>query len=179
MPPVYVLAALRTTVPPVPFSVMASPPLRMLLKVMVLAVLARVKEPDVKPPVPDIVRFCVPLMVAAPPTVKLLARLAVRLDCRLPPFRARAPVPNPFVAEPTCNVPVVLVTVPVYEPLAPETMSVPVAVELSVSDAAPLNAPLKVVVLVLVSVNVLPVMVPAPLNVMALVPPIVVTPFTV
>ncbi len=46
------------------------------------------------------VRSFEPLMVAAPPSVKLLASEAVRLDCKLPPFRARALVPRALVVTP-------------------------------------------------------------------------------
>ncbi len=55
------------------------------------------------------VRLFEPLIVAAPPSVKLLASEAVRLDCRLPPFRARALVRERWSRPPICKVPAVRV----------------------------------------------------------------------
>ncbi len=59
------------------------------------------------------VRSFEPLIGGSTASVKLLASEAVRLDCKLPPFRARALVPRALVAAPICKVPAVRVVVAV------------------------------------------------------------------
>lgn len=129
-----------------------------------------VNEPLLKEPVPLIINALDPLIVAVPPTVKLFASVAVKLDCKLPPFNASALVPNAFVATPIRKVPLVTVVAPLNELLfAPEIANIPLP--FCVNADEPLKLPLSVVVAELVFVSVPLVNVPAPLNVKLLLPP--------
>src|SRR5207253_5972314 len=94
---------------------------------VVVAVLVPVKvAPLLSVPLPDRVRLLPPSRVALPPTVKAFVSAAVRLDARVPPLSATAPVPRALLATPTVSVPEVSVTAP-PKPLllAPETIRVP------------------------------------------------------
>ena len=140
----------------------------------------RDNDPLLRLPVPERVTG-LPLPVAmdaAPLTVKLFASVAPPLLVNVPPFSARVPVPNPLVATPTVNVPVVKVTAPLKRLLlAPVMNNVPLL--LCVRLAAPLKLPLNVVVAGLVFVNVPLVNVPAPLKVKLLLPANATVPATV
>ena len=116
-------------VPPTPFWVMPPAPLRLPLKVMVLAVFVTLSTLLLfKVPVPLRVRLLVPpiegVLLAA--KTKLLPKLAVSEDLKVPPFKLSVPVPRAFVATPICRMPLVSVVIPVYELLlAPEMLNVP------------------------------------------------------
>ena len=117
-----------------------------------------------------------PPIVEVPEKLNPLPRVVVKLDCKVPPFNASAPVPNAFVATPICKVPFVKVVAPEYELLLPpETINVPV-LAFSVMLPAPLKLPPKVVMALLVSLKVPLVKVPVPLRAKLLLPLIAVLP---
>src|SRR5579862_6429256 len=112
--------------PPGAFSVNAPLPLKSLLNVVMAEFVTVKLLPFVILPVPLNVKLAAPLIVAAPPTVKLLVSVAVSVNCKSPPFKSNAPLPNAFVATAICNVPAVKVVVPENEALlVPETTKVP------------------------------------------------------